>query len=137
MTNPIAVLMTVGVASDLYEVAGEDGPKEATAFYVVAEDVEGNRWAHVHRFLSPVMGLLGAQAGAMGLCNRIRAAYVAGKWAGAAGNGHWQAVRPAYGSPAYSANWRAYEAQSELAEGHFVSGTPHEMALKEAAGSVP
>jgi hypothetical protein len=126
--------LVVGTRSNLYaKGVTEDGEADVwEAWDVVAEAEDGRRWVHVRTFLGHELGVHGAAEAAARLSVRVEEARGAGKWAGPVGNAHWSEIRPAYGSPAYSVNWRAYAAQDDLAEGNY--DTPQrEAELRERA----
>jgi hypothetical protein len=125
------------VVSDLFEGEFmEDAFLMGEAFYVVAETLDGRRWRHEHTFSGE--GLTARErAGERAdlLLATIDRALASGRWAGPQGNAHWREIQPCYGSPAYAANWRAYAAQDELADGNFEPGTRRESELRELASS--
>lgn len=100
-------LIDLGLDSDGEQVVG-------FAFYVVAEDCEGRRWAHDRRFLDHVKaydaeeGICywarrnrdAVEAAAERLCARIEAHVDAG---GELTDDCWFEIDPAYGSDAYQA----------------------------------
>jgi hypothetical protein len=126
------------VVSDLFEGRFmEDSFEIGEAFYVIAEGPDGSRWRHHHTFSGEgVTGRRFAKMGADRLLSRIEQSIDYGKWAGPRANGHWAAIPPAYGSVAYSANWRALGALQELREGNFEPGTSREAELRELAAEV-
>ena len=100
-------LVDLGLDSDGEQVVG-------FAFYVVAEDCEGRRWAHGRRFLDRVKAYDAeegisywarrdrdkVEAAAERLCARIVAHVDAG---GELADDCWVEIDPAYGSAAYQA----------------------------------
>ena len=123
------------VVSDLFEGEFmEDAFLMGEAFYVIAEAPDGRRWRHERTFSgegAARRAFAGEQAER--LRGTIEQAIDHGNWKGPKGNAHWTEIRPAYGSPAYAANWRAYAAQDELAEGNFEPGTQRESELRARA----
>jgi hypothetical protein len=84
---------------------------EGLSFYLVAEAPNGRRFVHNSRFNSPSRGYLeGARTAVGTLLVRVLTAKVAGSWSGPVNNPAWTEVDPAYGSEAYEANWKTFEA---------------------------
>lgn len=92
--------LQVGVCDDLVQVGiTEDGEADiARHFYVLAEDSEGRRWAHIHGITAHRGRAEAAAAHLERLCDRIRAHLAAG---GRLHDAHWCETFPAYGSKAY------------------------------------
>lgn len=134
---PFLATLVIGTRSNLYaKGVTEDGEADVwEAWTVVAEAEDGRRWVHERVFLGHELGVQGAAQAAARLSVRVEEARRAGKWAGPVGNAHWSEIQPCYGSPAYSANWKAYAAQDDLADGNF--DTPErEAELRERASNV-
>lgn len=113
MTTATATKWDVYSVSNLYDAGyNEDGEMiEGLRFQVQATAPDGTRFMHSHYFNSTGVNQLDrVKAAVEALVNRIRTAQKAGKWAGPTNGANWYSVDPAYGSPAYSANWRFYEA---------------------------
>lgn len=72
-------------------------PVERLAYYVVAEEPSGRRWAHSRVFTDDGVWQRGERQAAQ-MLTRIEAAYAAGR---ALDPDHWQEIDPAYGSDAY------------------------------------
>ena len=94
--------------SDIYMATvtndeGESWEREHEAFYVVAEDAKGNRYAHFHSWTTQEMSQSDAKWKAEEFANKVRKAQMKGAWAGPdMNNGLWRSIQPAYGSEAYT-----------------------------------
>lgn len=135
MLPPFLATLLISTQSNLYaNGVTEDGePDVWEAWCVVAEALDGRRWVHEVLFLGHELGVQGAAQAAARLSLRVNTARLSGEWAGPVENARWTEVQPCYGSPAYSANWRAYAAQDDLADGNFEPGTQREAELRERA----
>jgi hypothetical protein len=125
------------VVSDLFEGEFmEDAFLMGEAFYVIAESPDGRRWRHERTFTGEG---LAARDRAGERAERLRAtielALDHGNWKGPKGNAHWNEITPCYGSSAYAANWRAYAAQDNLAEGNFDTAERESELRERASGA--
>ena len=90
-------------------------PVERLAYYVVAEEPSGRRWAHSRVFTDEGVWKRGEKNSAEMLA-RIERAYAAGRPLDPA---HWEEIDPAYGSDAYQGlDGECYFRNREIMEAH-------------------
>lgn len=94
-------MLQVFVQDDLVKVGvTEDGEDDiARAFYVVAEDASGRRWAHSSSYVAHRRDAEVAEACAVRLRDRVAEAVAEGRSPDF--DSHWNEIDPAYGSEAY------------------------------------